>query len=389
MKRNSLSFIIVAMLACSLSARVQASPGDRWPMYQANAEHSGYIPRTILASLTQPRWSVQAQGAGPTGLAISDGFVFTTPNSTFNPESPLVAQSLVTGAIAWSIDFGSIFSVNQPAIDGGRIYLQTSNNSGETYLHCYGVDGSFQWRAPFGSQWEHYLGPIVVNGNLYFNGGTYGGMYSFSTQGGKMQWYTALPQYDSWSPTWANGKLLAYTNRLDIVEPTTGQSLGTIEDPDYYWSGYSPNQAPVVIGHHAYTTNGGRLIAFNLDLQTIAWTRSIEAIGQVATDGQQLFVIAGGAMSVRDPENGNQIWAWVPSASGSVTTNLVITKNYVIAGDSSSTHLVNRATHQTDHTYPATGMLAYAADTLIIATNQGLVEAYELPTDELFAHDFD
>lgn len=389
MNQKLLAPITLAVLLCSLGTGTQASPRDRWPMYQANAEHTGFVPQTILPSATQARWSVQAQGTNFSGLAISDGLVFTTPNSYFAMVTPLVAQDLATGAVAWSLDFGSIYSLNQPAIADGRVYVQTSNNAGETFLHCYGVDGSFQWRMPFDSQWERYPGPIIVDGNLYFNGGTYGGMYKFDAGDGAMQWFAPLPQYNEWSPTWANGTLLAYTNRLDIIDPATGQSLGTIEDPDYTWTGYSARQAAVVAGNLAYVTNGGRLVAHDLDLQTIAWAHDINAAGQVATDGSELFVRAGGALSVHDPATGNRLWMWVPTPSGNVATNLIVTRNYVIAGDGSSTYLVNRVTHQTDRVYPASGMLAYAADTLVIATPEGLVEAYDLPTDEIFADGYD
>lgn len=358
-------------------------------MYQANAEHTGFVPRSVLPQYASQRWAVQPHGSEFSGLAISDGMVFTTPSTYFGAEAPLVAQSLTTGQIAWSVDFGSVFSVNQPAIDNGLVYLQTSNNSGSTYLHCYSTTGNFQWRAPFASQWEHYLSPIIVGGKIYIDGGTYGGMYSFDAIGGKQIWYTGLPQYDSWSPTWTNGKLLAYTNQLDVLAPDTGQILGTITDPDYYWSGYSPNQAPVVVGDYAYVTNGGRLVAFNIQNNTIAWARSISATGQVATDGQQLFVIAGGALSVREPSTGNPLWAWVPSASGSITTNLIVTKSHVIAGDGNQTYLVNRTTHLVDHTFPVSGLLAYAADTLVVATQASLVYAFNLPTDELFANGFE
>ncbi len=380
---------ILLLLTPAWGSVAFAVSSDSWPMYQGNAEHTGYIPHLLLPERASQRWAVQAQANRPSGLAIANGYVITTPMSYFNSETPLVAQHLENGQIAWSVDFGSVFSVNQPAIDNGRIYLQTSNNSGATYLHCYLTDGTFQWRSPFNSQWEHYLGPIVVDGNVYFNGGTYGGIYSIDGQGGKMQWYTGLPQYDAWSPTWASGKLLAYTNRLDIIAPTTGESLGSIPDPNYAWSGYSPNQSTVAIGNFAYATNGGRLIAFDIQSLTIAWTRSISAAGQIATDGQQLFVIAGGALSVRDPANGNLLWAWVPSASGIIVTNLIITKNHVIAGDDTNTYVVNRITHQIDQTFPVSGMLAFAKETLVVATEAGFVNAFNLPTDELFVGDFD
>ncbi len=380
-------FAAVIMAAMTIGvAAAHADPTDRWPMYQGNPEHTGYVAQTLMPKLSSPLWSVAAQATSISGLAISDGLVLTTPSTYFNTHAPLVAQDLATGAILWSVDFGQVFSVNQPAVDNGVIYLQTSDNGGATYLHTYQVDGTFLWRAPFDSQWEHYLGPIVVNGQVYFDGGSYGGCYSFDAVSGAMNWYTGLPQYDSWSPTWDNGVLLAYTNQLDILAPDTGVDLATITDPNYVWNGYSPDQAAVAVGNLAYVTNGGRLVAFDTLHHTIAWTQSISASGQVATDGTDLFVTAGGALTARDPATGNLRWAWVPTATGSVTTNIIVTKQHVIAGDGTNSYVIDRTTHKTVATLPGSGMLAYGADVLAIAQSSGMVTTYYLPTDEIF-HD--
>ena len=362
---------------------------DSWPVYQHDVGHTGYVPQTLLPSLAAPMWSQVGQIVAPSGIAVADGIVVTTPTTYFNATAPMVAQSIDDGHIVWSQDFGSVFSVNQPAIDNGLIYLQTSNNGGATFLHCYQVDGTFLWRAPFDSQWEHYLGPIVVDGIVYFDGGYYGGMYSFDGISGVMNWYSGLPQYDSWSPTWADGLLIAYTDELDIIAPSTGLNLGTISDPNYSWSGYSPDQAPVVIGNLAYVTNGGRLVAFDTLNQIIAWTVAISASGQVATDGTELFLNSGGTLSARDTGTGAAHWSWVPTPTGSIASNIIVFDSHVVVGDGTSTYVVNRATHKTEQVFPAAGKLAYAADRLFIADTSGVVHAYFLPTDKLFNDAFE
>jgi hypothetical protein len=387
MKSCEIRTFTIALLLAVPGASALATQSDSWPMYQANARHDGYVPRTLvpLAQGAAPVWNIRAQTNAPSGLAVVDGLVLTTPDNF----APLVAQSVVDGHIVWTHDFGSVFSVNQPAVDNGLIYLQTSNNSGSTYLHCFRVDGTFLWRAPFDSQWEHYLGPIVVDGTVYFDGGTYGGIYSFNGHDGTMNWHTGLPQYDSWSPTWADGLLVAYTDRLDVVTPDTGLRIITIEDPNYVWSGYSPNEAAVVVGNDAYVTNGGRLMAFDMLQQTIAWEQAIGAYGQVATDGRELFVPDATGFSAHDPATGSTLWSWLAPGSGGVTTNVILTDSHVIAGDGEHTYLVSRTTHQTVTTFDASGMLAYAADTLIVADVQGSVHAFRVPTDEMFGDGFE
>lgn len=374
---------------CGFAAGTAAAPVE-WPAYQGNAEHSGYVAGALPSFSAHPRpvWQTQTQATRLSGLAVTDGVVLTTPDTYFGATTPIVAQSVDDGHTLWSHDFGQIFSVNQPATANGIVYIQTSNNYQETFLHAYRIDGTFLWRVPFDSQWEHYLGPIIVNDHIYFDGGTYGGMYGMNTDDGSQIFYTNLPQYDSWSPTWHDESLIAYTNELDVVAPATGQVITTITDPDYYWSGYSPDQAPVVVGDLAYVTNGGRLLAFDLVNENIAWQRDIAATGQVTTDGTQLFVIAGGALSVRDPATGDLVWAWVPSASGIVTTRIVVTDSHVILGDDTNTYLVNRQTHAADSTLAATGMIAYAEDTIFIGDDAGNVFAYR-SDDEIFASGFE
>lgn len=365
-----------------------AAGNDRWSTYQGSENHWGYVPQTVLPSRALERWRRKAQGGVIHGLAVDHGQVFTTPHSLFLQEVPLVVQRLVDGELAWRIDFGDIYSAGYPTIDDGRIYLQTANGWIGTYLHCYDVDGGFQWRTPFPAQWNTFLAPTLVDGDIYFNGGTYGGLYSLDGNG-KTRWFTQLPQFDGWSPTWFNGTLLAYTNVLTVVEPSTGLVLGRIHDPDYAWAGYTVDQAPVVVGTRAYVTNGGRLVAFDLASMQIAWARGVGASGQVSTDGEQLFVVAGGALSVHDPVTGDRQWSWVPSPSGAIATRIIVTDSHVIVGDQSQTYLVNRGSRQTEQTLPVSGALAYAADTLVIGMTDGNVAAYHLPTEALFADDFE
>jgi hypothetical protein len=375
-------------IALACTAVSSATWANEWPVYQGDPEHTGYVNEMLepFNAHPVPLWTAAVQTAAVSGLAVSDGVVVTVP--LYSANETLVAVSAVDGAPLWSIDFGSVFSLNQPAIDGGNVYAQVSNNYQATFLNAYALDGTFQWRQPFDSQWEHYLGPIAVNGTLYFDGGEYGGLYAFNEADGSQQYYTNLPQYDSWSPTWADGNLVVYTNELDVISASTGQVVQTITDPDYNWQGYSPDQSPVIIGNLAYVTNYGRLVAFDLQQGTIAWVRDVAATGQISTDGTDLFVIAGGALTVRDPANGDAIWSWIPSASGSVTTRIVVTKSHVIVGDGTNTYLVNRTTHQTDSTLATSGLIAYAEDTIFIADNAGMLSAYRF-VDAIFASGFD
>lgn len=188
-------------------------------------------------------------------------------------------------------------------------------------------------------------------------------------------------------PNRDNGTLLVFTDALYSVAPDTGLIISKIP-----LSGAvgGINEAPVVVGNYAFVTSYGSLVAFDLLNQVIAWQQNINASGQVSTDGTELFVKAGGALSVRDPTTGNQLWSWAPAATASVMSNIVVTKSHVIASDLNATYLISRITHLTDATIPHGGPeIAYGDDTIVVASDlNSTVSAYYLPTDEVFSNSF-
>ena len=59
-------------------------------------------------------------------------------------------------------------SVNPPADDNGKVYLQTVNNGGDTFLWAYDSGSGTQiFKSGFGAQWERYFSPTIVDGVLF------------------------------------------------------------------------------------------------------------------------------------------------------------------------------------------------------------------------------
>jgi hypothetical protein len=85
--------IALALLAAATTLSRAAST-DSWPMYQANPEHTGYISQTLLPAQAQFAWSETAQASAPSGLAVANGLVLTTPTTYFNNSAPIVAQDV-------------------------------------------------------------------------------------------------------------------------------------------------------------------------------------------------------------------------------------------------------------------------------------------------------
>jgi hypothetical protein len=383
------------LILCALGAfaafSAQALPTDTWPMYQGNPQHSGYVARTLQLDRAAPLWSTHTQYGGPNGIypsaisgtLISDSMVITTPGTYFARTAPMVSQDIRTGQVLWSIDFGSVFSVSPPAVDEGIVYVLA-----ESCLHAFQLDGTFLWRSPYEDQFSRTLGPTVVDGSVYFNGGYYGGLYSLSVQKGVVQWFAALPQMDGWAPTWDDGKVLTFTNQLDEF----GSSNGAVESNvmlTYAWQPTRDNQAPVVVRGFAYV-GYGRLYAFDIANQQLAWTSPLPVYSQISTDNRSLYAVVDGGLDVIDPTDGSVQWTWTPAAGATLSSNILVTASHVLVGGTDATYAINLQTHALDHTFAAGGALSYGADTLVISGTQGTLSAFTLPsTDSLFANGFE
>lgn len=380
---------------CALGAfapfLAQALPTDTWPMYQGNPQHSGYVARTLQIDRAAPLWSTHTQYGGPNGIypsaisgtLISDGMVITTPGTYFQRSAPMVSQDIRTGQVLWSVDFGSVFSVSPPAVDQGMIYVLAGS-----YLHAFQLDGTFLWRSPYADQASRTLGPIVVDGSVYFNGGNYGGLYSMSAQDGLTQWFATLPQMDGWAPTWYDGNVVTFTNELDALNSSNGVVASHVTLTNGWQIGRD-NQAPVVAHGFAYVGYGS-LYAFDIANQQLAWTTPLAVQSQISTDNRSLYAIVAGAIDVLDPADGGVQWSWTPAAGATLNSNILITASHVLVGDSNATYVINLQTHALDYTFAAAGALSYGADTLVISGTDGTVSAFTLPsTDTLFANGFE
>src|SRR2546429_7043728 len=63
--------------------------------------------------------------------------------------------------------FRSLFTLNHPAVAGGRVFVASSGHS-DTYMWSFNLDdGALEFQTPFESQWEHYLAPTFKDGFVY------------------------------------------------------------------------------------------------------------------------------------------------------------------------------------------------------------------------------
>jgi outer membrane protein assembly factor BamB len=201
-KINTRLFSIIACSGLASTALAASAPVSPWTTYQGNVLHTGYVPITLNPSKFTPLWNVTigSSGAALHQVTEADGLVFLTQNGYFSDQG-LYVLAAKNGARIWSLAFPGIFSVNPPAYDDGNVYIQTVDNSGDTWVRGYvAASGTPIFQSAADAQWENYLAPTIVDHTLYMDGGTYGGMYSFNGATGAQNWFAPLAQFDEWTP---------------------------------------------------------------------------------------------------------------------------------------------------------------------------------------------
>lgn len=341
-----------------------------WEQYQGGASHTGFSAVTLNTGFELAWQRSFVTNINP--VTSTSGSVFVSTNGYFNTQQMHVLDS-ANGTTRWSKDFGDVFSVNPPSYANGRVYVQTGNHASDTYLRAYDAQsGDLVFRSPHAAQWEHYGAPTVYGGNVYVNGGYYGGAYSFNATTGDQRWFTPLEQYDGWTPAVDASRVVVYTGgNLRVLSPTTGAVTLTISDPGFSWAGWTHSMAPVLAGNQAFVSVNGRLISFDLAQGRVNWSTSGVA-GALALDGAELFTIRNGALASLNASTGAANWLWEDPANSSLSGEVVATSNFVLVSSSTKTYVIDRATHQTVQTLNVGGRLALGQDQLYVASGANL-----------------
>lgn len=361
-----------------------------WGTYQADAAHSGHVSGTYKPANFAVRWSKSLGSSALSDVAVGGGEVFVSRTYYFNgTNDSFFAVSAASGNVNWSKNFGSIFSTNAPAFSNGKVYLQTCNHSGDTWLHSFDLNGNYAFKSPFSAQWEEYLSPTVYGGNVYINGGYYGGMYSFNATTGNQNWFGNVPQYDEWTPAvdanycyafTGSGSTTPITGKFTVLNRSTGTTRTVVTDSGYDWTGYSMRTS-VVLGsmNDAYATNGGRLLAFDTLNPAIKWVKSGGYTGQPVVANQTIYAPRNGGVTAFSESTGEELWVWYISNQSLANIPMVATDNLLFACSADTTYAIDLLTHQTVWTYQASGRLAISDATLYIAGSNGTLTAILLP----------
>ena len=375
---------------CRADDSVEA-PGV-WPMFQANARHTGYLPISVDPASFRFKWSrTFASGLPLNPVSAGEGKVFVTFLSYFANESNLFALAARDGSTLWSKDFGRVFSVNPPSFAYGAVYVQTGDHASDTYLHAFdAATGDVIFKAPHDAPRERYFAPTLSGGKVYVDGGTYGGMFAFDAYSGARLWYATLPQYDQWTPAVDGGHAFAYvgsyTPGLYVKDALTGVPANYfVADPSFNWSGWSMNLAPVVGPlDDVLAIQDGRLISFDHANGTVRWQVRDGFTGQPSLAKGKIYAVDAGWLVVRDELTSDVLWSWAAPGGASLLGPMIVTDSHVFASTGSDVHAIDLATHALVWSYPAAGFLAFADDTLYVASSTGVLTALAAPGPSSF-----
>lgn len=365
---------LIAFAACAPIA-AHCTDIAPWTTFQGNARHTGYVPVALDPSQFALVWKkkVNNETVPLQPVTIANGMIYASQYGYFSNQG-LYVLNAKDGKTIWGIKFPGIYSVNPPAYDSGLVYVQTVNNSGDSWLRAYdAASGTLAFKTAQGAQWERYMAPTIVDQTVYVNGGSYGGMYSFDGKNGSSNWFVNLPQVDGWTP--AVDGTYAYVffkgTGLQAISRKTGNLAFTIEDPGSGYTGATP-----MLGskRNAIVISNGSLANYDLVARKRVWDVQDGFSGQPALAAGVIYAVNNGTLSARREKTGVQLWAWEPEGDA-ISGSVVATDSHVFVTGSQRVYAIDIATHLPVWSYPATGSLAWSEGALYLAGTDGYLTA--------------
>ena len=368
-----------------------------WTTNQGDAGHTGYVPVSLDVSAIHVAWQRTFDGKlNP--LAIADGRVFASQlSNNSDPTRKVMALDASNGNTIWTASPGGS-RLAPPAYANGTVYVQNTSTDTPTimpYLTGYNATtGAVVTQTQYTQQGgELYNSPTPFQGNVYFVGGTHGGLYSANGTTGATNWFQSnLPQPFGFSPAVNSSFVYGYLSDsfypkgLYAINRTSGAIAYVIPDP-YLPPGWDTNYAlyaaTATLGSQqdAFAISFGRLIKFNLASPSIAWvlpnTPTTFAVGKgnvfaaVNDDGSGF----GTRLDALSEASGQLIWSWTPP-NENILSNIVVTDTDLFFATMTKIYGIDLLTHQMD----------WSAD---IATNFGAELHLALSDGQLYFSNVD
>jgi chitodextrinase len=350
---------------------------SQWPTVGGGVRHSGANANETGTPPLTLAWS-QPLSTGALWPAASDGATtYVTQNGMgIGPDRHLWALSGADGHLLWSHNFGDVNGISQPTVSSGRVYIGESNNSGDTFMYSFAAsNGASVWIQPFNSQWESYWAPLVVGGQMYFDGGSFGGLYGLATSNGAQLFFNnQLEQFDEWSPLALGGRIYTFVNgNLRAHDPQSGAILST-SSVTWNWAGWSMMTAPVSDGSEIYVIAPPSLYAFQPGNSLPDWTQTDAYVGMPAVAGGVVYAVSGGQLRAHDAASGQVLWTF--AGDSELAYPPTVAGQWVYAASDANVYAVDTTTQQAAWSATGGGWLSIAGGSLYIARANGTLSAY-------------
>jgi outer membrane protein assembly factor BamB len=397
--------VIAVAIMLSLLPRPVAGATDQWPMYQANASHTGFIPITLDPSKFALRWEkYYSLGSYLSGVTAVGGRAFLVSDTS------VYAIDSGTGDVIWSNDLGADAILGQTSYSAGIVYVNVGFRNGDSFLKTYDAEtGTLIFDRTLGSYTGDGRGicsPVIYKRMVYLNAGNSLGTYSLDLTTGNQDWFLPFSQYCKLAPAvdenWAyfytgpNNPGLPETDTLNVIDRVTGQPIFGIpfsdvnEDLDL-----SPDAAPVLGGlSDLFITRNQKLIRFDLNARNVSWANTDYFLGQPAVANGTVYAVniggdGGPYVGAFDQTTGALKWKWVPPQyeGFSGVNNLVVTNSHLFVCTGYNTYCIDLNTHQQVWSNRAYGSLSLGGSTLYIAEPGGTLTAIGLGMPDIYVPD--
>ena len=347
--------------------------GGDWPTFGGSPAHSGRYAAALDSCNFAPAWSqavVDGRALNRAVIAGDKAFVTAPTGSSGSLRATGVAAGLdlTTGAPLWSFPVVSSYSINPPTVFDGRVYFQRVNNSsGNQLFSLNAATGAQVWASSFGAQWDGYEAPAVSALGIFFNGGTYGGMYGFNFDGSS-RFFLSLPQIDGWTPTIHRDRLFSFVGGSFIEhDPATSATL---------WS--LPNQVGTAViaaqGNSALVANTASLSCFDLRARSLRWKTLNTYSGRPAIGAGRAFTIQGNTVRSYGLADGTP--GTVYQADEALIGQPVIFNDRLVISSDAKTWVFDLSEGRLLQSLGAGGTLSYANGYLLAAGNDGVLRAF-------------
>jgi outer membrane protein assembly factor BamB len=345
---------------------------SQWPTLGGNTHHSGFNANETGTPPLTLAWSATV-GTTPLWAATSDGTtIYVSVQNEPNRTPQVWALSAVDGRVLWShytAESSSPF-LGQTTISGASLFV-AQDASMYSFVRASGI---VTWSHPVNSSDPRFWAPLVVGGNVYFDGdNTLSALYA---ETGSELFQDVLGFYDQWAPLSLGGNIYTFVGgHLRAHDPLTGNETWTASVP---WSLPVPDlmTAPVSDGTQIYVIAPPSLYAFVPGQPTPQWTRSDAYSGMPAVANGVVYSISNGSLHANDASTGAIRWTF--AADGALNHPPAVAGRWVYVASDLHVFAVDSTTQTASWTGAPGGWLSIAGGHLYVGQPNGVLATYAL-----------